>query len=47
MSGRKKFIEMYQPKGVPEILRLVPYDQLKKFYTDTFQAFANEPKKGS
>ncbi len=45
MSGRKKFIEMYQPKGVPEILRLVPYDPLKKFYTDTFQAFANDPKK--
>ncbi|MBD1379355.1 PucR family transcriptional regulator [Metabacillus arenae] len=45
MSGKKRFIEIYQPKEVPEILRMVPYDQLKKFYTDTFQAFANEPKK--
>ncbi|QGQ45400.1 PucR family transcriptional regulator [Metabacillus sediminilitoris] len=45
MLGKKQFIEIYQPKEVPEILRMVPYDQLKKFYTDTFQAFANEPKK--
>ncbi|KKI90437.1 PucR family transcriptional regulator [Bacillus sp. SA1-12] len=45
MSGKIQFIEIYQPKEVPEILRMVPIDQLKKFYTDTFQAFANEPKK--
>ncbi|HWO96573.1 MAG TPA: PucR family transcriptional regulator ligand-binding domain-containing protein [Bacillus sp. (in: firmicutes)] len=45
LSGKKRFIELYQPKEVPEILRMVPYDQLKKFYTDAFQAFANEPKK--
>ncbi|MBO1512917.1 PucR family transcriptional regulator [Metabacillus bambusae] len=45
MSGKKQFIEIYQPKEVPEILRMVPFDQLKKFYTDTFQAFANEPRR--
>jgi len=45
MLGKKQFIEVYQPKEVPEILRMLPYDQLKKFYVDTFQAFANEPKK--
>lgn len=45
MSGKKKFIEIYQPKGIPELLRMIPYDQLKKFYTDTFQGFLNEPKK--
>ncbi|WP_078412098.1 PucR family transcriptional regulator [Priestia abyssalis] len=45
LSGKKGFVEFYQPKEVPEILRMIPYDQLKKFYTDTFQAFANQPKK--
>ncbi|MGM0876946.1 MAG: PucR family transcriptional regulator [Bacillota bacterium] len=45
MSGKKQFIEIYQPKEVPEILRMIPYEQLKKFYTDTFQAFANGSKK--
>jgi purine catabolism regulator len=45
MSGKKQFIDIYQPKEVPEILRMVPFDQLRKFYTDTFQAFANEPKR--
>jgi PucR family transcriptional regulator, purine catabolism regulatory protein len=45
MSGNKQFIEIYQPKEVPEILRMVPYDHLKKFYDDTFQAFANNSKK--
>lgn len=45
MSGKKQFIEIYQPKEVPEILRMVPYEQLKKFYSDTFQGFANDPKK--
>ncbi|MGM7724653.1 PucR family transcriptional regulator [Metabacillus sp. Hm71] len=45
MLGKKQFIEIYQPKEVTEILRMVPIDQLKKFYTDTFQAFANESKK--
>ncbi|MBD0383963.1 PucR family transcriptional regulator [Paenibacillus sedimenti] len=45
MSGKKKFIEIYQPKEVPEILRMVPYEHLIKFYSDTFQAFANDPNK--
>ncbi|WP_175638645.1 PucR family transcriptional regulator [Metabacillus schmidteae] len=45
MSGQKQFIELYQPKKVPEILRLVPYEQLKKFYDDTFQSFTDETKK--
>ncbi|WP_121660874.1 PucR family transcriptional regulator [Metabacillus litoralis] len=45
MSGKTQFIEIYQPKEVPEILRMVPYDHLKKFYDDTFQAFANDSKK--
>ncbi len=45
MSGKKQFIELYQPKKVPEILRLVPYEQLKKFYDDTFQSFTDETKK--
>ncbi|MGQ3477622.1 PucR family transcriptional regulator [Paenibacillus sp. TY11] len=45
MSGKKGFIDIYQPKEVPEILRMVPYQDLKKFYTDTFQSFANEYKK--
>ncbi|MFE7084026.1 PucR family transcriptional regulator [Priestia megaterium] len=45
LSGKKRFIEFYQPKEVPEILRMIPYDHLKKFYTDTFQAFANKQQK--
>lgn len=45
MSGKKQFIEVYQPKEVPEILRMIPYEHLKKFYDDTFQSFASESKK--
>lgn len=45
MSGKKQFIELYQPKKVPEILRMVPYEQLKKFYDDTFQSFTDDTKK--
>jgi len=45
MSGKKQFIELYQPKKVPEILRMIPYEQLKKFYDDTFQSFTDETKK--
>ncbi|MED2943770.1 PucR family transcriptional regulator ligand-binding domain-containing protein [Bacillus swezeyi] len=45
LSGKKQFIEFHQPKQVPEILRMVPYDQLKKFYMDTFQGFVDQPKK--
>ncbi|WP_100332605.1 PucR family transcriptional regulator [Bacillus xiapuensis] len=45
LSGKKRFIECYQPKEVPEILRMVPCDQLEKFCTNTFQPFARVPKK--
>ncbi|OBZ19476.1 PucR family transcriptional regulator [Bacillus sp. FJAT-27264] len=42
MAGRCRFVELYQPKEVPEILRLIPYAHLKKFYLETFQAFIDE-----
>ncbi|MFP3844129.1 PucR family transcriptional regulator [Priestia filamentosa] len=45
LSGQEGFIETYQPKEVPEILRMVPYEQLKKFYSDTFQPFFDGAKK--
>ncbi len=45
LSGKKRFIEFHQPKEVSEIIRMVPYDQLKKFYDDTFQGFVDQPKK--
>lgn len=42
MAGKTSFIEHYQPKEVPEILRMIPYEHLWKFYTDTMQGFADE-----
>ncbi len=43
--GSTEFIESYQPKEVSEILRMVPKEQLKQFYQNTFQVLANESKK--
>ncbi len=45
MLGNKQFIESYQPKEVPEILRMIPHEQLERFYQNTFQALVKEPKK--
>lgn len=41
MAGKSRFIEPYQPKEVPEILRMIPYEHLRKFYTDTMQGFTD------
>ncbi|MCQ4085654.1 PucR family transcriptional regulator [Saccharibacillus sp. JS10] len=45
IAGKKRFIEMYQPKEVPEILRMIPFEHLRKFYTDTMQGFTDETLK--
>ncbi|WP_172250764.1 PucR family transcriptional regulator [Saccharibacillus deserti] len=45
MAGKSKFIELYQPKEVPEILRMIPYEHLYKFYADTMQGFTDETLK--
>ncbi|OWA37305.1 PucR family transcriptional regulator [Saccharibacillus sp. O16] len=45
MAGKTRFIELYQPKEVPEILRMIPYDHLRKFYADTMQGFTDETLK--
>ncbi|GGO03649.1 PucR family transcriptional regulator [Saccharibacillus kuerlensis] len=45
MAGRTRFIELYQPKEVPEILRMIPYEHLRKFYADTMQGFTDETLK--
>ncbi|MCM3789376.1 PucR family transcriptional regulator ligand-binding domain-containing protein [Domibacillus indicus] len=45
MLGSTGFIESYQPKEVSEILRMIPYEQMKQFYHNTFQALVDEPKK--
>ncbi|WP_050181015.1 PucR family transcriptional regulator [Domibacillus robiginosus] len=45
MLGSTQFIEAYQPKEVSEVLRMIPYEQMKQFYHNTFQALVNEPKK--
>ncbi|NGZ74440.1 PucR family transcriptional regulator [Saccharibacillus sp. VR-M41] len=42
MAGKTRFIELYQPKEVPEVLRMIPYDHLRKFYADTMQGFTDE-----
>jgi purine catabolism regulator len=43
--GNTQFIEAYQPKEVPEILRMLPYEQMKQFYQNTFKGLVKEPKK--
>jgi PucR family transcriptional regulator, purine catabolism regulatory protein len=43
--GNTQFIEAYQPKEVPEILRMLPYEQMKQFYQNTFKGLVTEPKK--
>ncbi|PZT56979.1 PucR family transcriptional regulator [Paenibacillus silvae] len=45
ITGKKRFIELYQPKEVPEILRLIPQEHLRKFYMDTMQGFEDETLK--
>ena len=45
IAGKSRFIEIYQPKEVPEILRMIPYEHLRKFYTDTMQGFTDETLK--
>ncbi len=45
ISGKTLFIELYQPKEVSEILRLIPHDHLRKFYADTMQGFEDETLK--
>ncbi len=45
IAGKTRFIEIYQPKEVPEILRMIPYEHLRKFYTDTMQGFTDETLK--
>ncbi|MDQ0172447.1 PucR family transcriptional regulator [Paenibacillus tundrae] len=42
IAGKMRFIEMYQPKEVPEILRMIPHEHLHKFYADTMQGFEDE-----
>lgn len=45
MSGSKEFIEIYQAKEISAILRMIPQEQLKKFYESTLQSLANENEK--
>lgn len=45
IAGKSRFIEIYQPKEVPEILRMIPFEHLRKFYTDTMQGFTDETLK--
>ncbi|MED3481555.1 PucR family transcriptional regulator [Bacillus toyonensis] len=45
MSGSKEFIEIYQAKEISAILRMIPQDQLKKFYESTLHSLANENEK--
>lgn len=45
MAGKTRFIEHYQPKEVPEILRMIPHEHLRKFYIDTMQGFTDETLK--
>ncbi|WP_028589306.1 PucR family transcriptional regulator [Paenibacillus massiliensis] len=45
MAGKTRFIEMYHPKEVPEILRMIPLEHLRKFYADTMQGFEDETLK--
>ncbi|WP_077735516.1 PucR family transcriptional regulator [Bacillus sonorensis] len=43
LSGSTEFIQTYHTKDVSELLRMVPIDDLKKFYTYTLQKLANLP----
>ncbi|HDR4463832.1 TPA: PucR family transcriptional regulator ligand-binding domain-containing protein [Bacillus cereus] len=45
MSGSKEFIEIYQAKEISAILRMIPQEQLKKFYESTLHSLANENEK--
>ncbi|HDR8179093.1 PucR family transcriptional regulator [Bacillus cereus] len=45
MSGSKEFIEIYQAKEISSILRMIPQEQLKKFYESTLHSLANENEK--
>ncbi|WP_435051928.1 helix-turn-helix domain-containing protein [Bacillus thuringiensis] len=45
MSGSKEFIEIYQAKEISAILRMIPQEQLKKFYEITLHSLANENEK--
>lgn len=38
--GRRSFIQNYQSKDITDILRIVPTDDLKKLYEETFQDLA-------
>ncbi|WP_342553017.1 PucR family transcriptional regulator ligand-binding domain-containing protein [Paenibacillus sp. FSL R7-0652] len=42
ITGKTRFIELYQPKEVSEMLRLIPQEHLRKFYSDTMQGFEDE-----
>ncbi|EMN7729968.1 PucR family transcriptional regulator [Bacillus thuringiensis] len=45
ISGSKEFIEIYQAKEISAILRMIPQEQLKKFYESTLHSLANENEK--
>ncbi|MBZ3766336.1 PucR family transcriptional regulator [Bacillus cereus] len=45
MSGSKEFIEIYQAKEISAILRMIPQEQLKKFYESTLHSLAKENEK--
>ncbi|MFB5662826.1 PucR family transcriptional regulator [Alteribacillus sp. HJP-4] len=40
LSGKKSFIQTYQTKDIAELLRIIPADELKKFYSYTLQKLA-------
>lgn len=44
MSRSAEFIQIYHAKDVPELLRLLPAEDVKKFYEATLQSLADRQK---
>ena len=45
LSRSAEFIQIYHAKDVPELLRLLPAEDVKKFYEATLQSLADRQRK--